>query len=80
MGYEMLTGKPESATLYLRKETLDALRGKYGNDEQWFKETLGFGYEGLTESEANYLLRSKSSERIRNQIARAIYENNSGKD
>lgn len=80
IGYEMLTGKPESATLYLRKETLDALRGKYGNIEQWFKETLGFGYEGLTESEASYLLRSKSSERIRNQISRAIHENNSGKD
>lgn len=78
IGYEMLTGKPESATLYLRNETLLALREKYENLESWFIENVGFGYEGLTESEARYILRTKSAERVRNQITRAIYENNSG--
>lgn len=78
VGYEMLTGKPESSTLYLRSETLTLLRKKYGHVEEWFRKTLGFEYEGLTESEANYLLRSKSAERIRNQITRTIHENNGG--
>jgi adenine/guanine phosphoribosyltransferase-like PRPP-binding protein len=78
VGYEILTGLPESSKLYLRNETLHALRNKYGSIEQWFRQTVGFGYEGLTESEANYLIRSKSPERIRNQITRAIHEGHGG--
>ena len=54
------------------------IKEKYGHVEEWFRKTVGFEYEGLTESEANYLLRSKSAERIRNQITRAIHENNGG--
>jgi len=72
VGYEVLTGKPESYILYLRKNTLNLLREKHGEFEKEFESMLGFDYSGLTESEANYLLRAKSIERIRNQLIKAI--------
>jgi len=74
-GFDILTGKPESSQLYLRSKTLDNLREKHGNFEQEFKEIVKFDYSGLTESEARYLLRAKTVERIRNQLTRSIREN-----
>lgn len=75
-GYEILTGKQESDILFLRKETLKQLRAKHGQFEKEFKTLVGFDYTGLTESEANYLLRAKTVERIRNQITKAILRRN----
>jgi SPP1 gp7 family putative phage head morphogenesis protein len=74
VGYEILTGKLESSKLYLRKQTLNDLREKHGQFEAEFKQLVGFDYSGLSESEARYLLRAKSIERLRNQITRAIFE------
>jgi len=74
-GFEVLTGKPESSQLYLRTKTLNNLREKHGQFEAEFKEIVKFDYEGLTESEARYLLRAKTVERIRNQLTRSIREN-----
>ena len=48
-----LTGKPYSAKLSLEQATLIALRDKHGDKlESWWKETFGYGFEFLTESEA----------------------------
>jgi hypothetical protein len=80
VGHEILTGKLESSKLYLRKQTLQDLREKHGQFEAEFKQLVGFDYSGLSESEARYLLRAKSIERIRNQITRAIFERYSGQD
>ncbi|MCP4698848.1 MAG: hypothetical protein GY862_18650 [Gammaproteobacteria bacterium] len=79
-GFEVLTGKPESSPLYLRSKTLENLRGKHGTFELEFKEIVEFDYSGLTESEAKYLLRAKTVERIRNQLTRSIRENYSRKN
>ncbi len=79
-GFEALTGKPESSQLYLRNQTLENLRKKHGKFEKEFQEIVKFDYSCLTESEARYLLRAKTIERIRNQLTRSIRENNSKKD
>jgi hypothetical protein len=79
-GYEILTGKRGSDILYLRNKTLQDLRIKHGQFEEAFKELLGFDYAGLTESEAKYLLRAKSIERIRNQLTKALSQRESGSD
>jgi hypothetical protein len=79
-GVEVLTGKPESSQLYLRSKTLDNLIEKHGKFEEEFKEIVKFDYSCLTESEARYLLRAKTVERIRNQLTRSICENEGRKD
>ena len=74
-GFQVLTGKQESSLLYLRNQTLENLRQKHGTFEKEFKEIVKFDYSKLTESEARYLLRAKTVERIRNQLSRSIREN-----
>ncbi|MCK5717296.1 MAG: hypothetical protein KAH77_07385 [Thiomargarita sp.] len=80
IGFQVLTGKKESSHLYLRSDTLENLRKKHGIFEKEFQEIVQFNYTGLTESEAQYLLRAKTIERIRNQITRALRENQCSKD
>ncbi len=79
-GFEVLTGKPESSPLYLRSKTLENLRDKHGKFEPEFKEIVKFDYSALTESEARYLLRAKTIERLRNQLTRSFRENYGRKD
>jgi hypothetical protein len=79
-GFEVLTGKIKSSQLYLRSQTLDNLREKHGQFEKEFKEIVKFDYEYLTESEARYLLRAKTVDRIRNQLTRSICKNDGRKD
>jgi len=74
-GFEVLTGKLQSSQLYLRNQTLNNLRKKHGQFEKEFKEIVKFDYSGLTESEARYLLRAKTVDRVRNQLTRSIREN-----
>ncbi len=74
-GFQVLTGKHDSSLLYLRNQTLENLRQKHGTFEKEFKEIVKFDYSKLTESEARYLLRAKTVERIRNQLSRSIREN-----
>lgn len=73
LGATALTGKPYSAILSPDCEILAQLRKKHGNElEHWWTERFGFGYECLTSSEARYLYRTPSFDRIRDRIAAAI--------
>lgn len=70
-----LTGKPRSATLALQPTTLQALRGKHGDDlERWWQTEYGYGFDALTESEALYLLRAEHADAIRRRLAEAAHE------
>lgn len=71
VGASALTGKTYSSILALTDETLTALRAKHGNLENWWRERFGFGFDGLTESEARYLLRAEDADTIRNRLAEA---------
>jgi hypothetical protein len=67
-----LTGKPRSSTIGLKQATLDKLRSKYGSElELWWQAIFGYGFAELTESEANYLIRTESFDTIRDQIIKA---------
>lgn len=73
LGATTLTGKPYSAKLALEGGCLSQLREKHGHElESWWNERFGFGYECLTNSEGNYLLRSPDADRIRDRIAAAV--------
>src|SRR5690606_4465433 len=56
LGAVALTGKNYSRKLALEPDTLAEVRGKYGNLEPWWRDTFGYGFEGLTQSEARTLL------------------------
>ena len=72
IGCTTLTGKPWSAKLTPSAETLRMLREKHGGElESWWQGTFGYGFDFLTESEARYLARADSVERIRNCILAA---------
>lgn len=68
-----LTGKQYSAKIGLSVSTLQLLRDKHGSIESWFKKSFGYGFEGLTESEARFIISAKglSSEQVRTRIIEA---------
>lgn len=66
-----LTGKPYSAKLALTDDTLLRLRERHGELENWWRETFGYGFERLTESEARYLERSDDVATIRSRLSAA---------
>lgn len=71
---QAFTGKPRSATLALRPETLNALREKHGSElEHWWWAAFGHGLDALTESEARYLLRAEDVDTIRNRLVEAAH-------
>jgi hypothetical protein len=71
-GAVTLTGRPYSAKLRLQSETLEALKVKHGKEiENWWLENCGYGFEGLTESEARYLVRAEDAHTIRAKLAAA---------
>jgi len=73
LGATVLTGKSYSAPLTLTIETLTALRLKHGTElEIWWQHRFGFGFDGLTESEARYLLKTQETDRIRDKIVAAV--------
>jgi len=73
IGATALTGKPYSVKFTPDEESLKQLRNKHGNElEYWWTERFGFGYECLTSSEARYLLRTPTVDRIRDRIAAAV--------
>ena len=51
-----LTGKDYSRKLALDPDTLGKVRERFGRIEGWFKREFGYGYDGLTESEARTML------------------------
>lgn len=54
-----LTGKEDSRKLALSPESLAQVRERYSPIEGWWRETFGHGFEGLTESEARFILKLK---------------------
>jgi hypothetical protein len=68
---QALTGKPHSARIALTTETLDALRGKHGGLEPWWRAEYGYGFDALTESEARDLVRAEDADTIRTRLAEA---------
>lgn len=73
IGSSALTGKRYSAKLALAAETLGKLRDTFeGTDlENWWQQQHGYGFDRLTESEANYLLRAADADKIRDRILAA---------
>jgi hypothetical protein len=73
LGFTSLTGKDVSANLALRPDTLAELRRVHGPDlEHWWTQTLGFGFEDLTESEARYLIGRTDADRVRAELLARI--------
>jgi len=64
IGATVLTGKDYSAELVLAEEKLSELRRQHGHIESWWRQRFGLGFESLTASEARYLSRTRSAERI----------------
>ncbi len=75
LGAVALTGKNYSRKLSLDPSTLVEVRGKYGEIEPWWRENFGYGFEGLTQSEARTLLTfdkgQLSPEQLRDRVAAA---------
>ncbi len=70
IGASALTGKQYSAKMALSPQTLSQLREHFGGTglENWWKQQHGYGFDGLTESEANYLLRAGDADKIRDRV------------
>ncbi|GAB4591925.1 hypothetical protein ETAR_15280 [Edwardsiella tarda] len=73
IGASALTGKMYSAKMALSASTLSRLRAHFGgsNLEAWWKQQFGYGFDGLTESEAQYLLRAGDANAIRDRVLAA---------
>lgn len=73
IGASALTGKQYSAKMALSPQTLSQLREHFGGTglENWWKQQHGYGFDGLTESEANYLLRAGDADKIRDRVIAA---------
>ncbi|EIM5533442.1 hypothetical protein LNM54_005388, partial [Salmonella enterica subsp. enterica] len=73
IGASALTGKQYSAKMALSPQTLSQLREHFGGTglENWWKQQHGYGFDGLTESEANYLLRAGNADKIRDRVLAA---------
>jgi hypoxanthine-guanine phosphoribosyltransferase len=75
IGAVTLTGKGYSAKLNLSPQTLHSLRDRYETEfEGWWRQSFGYGFDKLTESEARYLLRAENAHTIRDRIAQARSE------
>lgn len=78
-----LTGKDFSRKLALESKTLDEVRERFGPIENWWRDTFGHGFEGLTQSEARAILAYKPRLRpdtLRNLVAKARNESLGGMD
>lgn len=73
IGASALTGKQYSARMALSPQTLSQLREYFGGTglENWWKQQYGHGFDGLTGSEANYLLRAGDADKIRDRVLAA---------
>ena len=80
IGATCLTESSRSRHIALSAATLDALRRMHGDElEGYWRQEAGHGLDALTEPEAGYLLRAKSLDRIRNQMAKAAAAGRSGR-
>ncbi|MDO8863154.1 hypothetical protein Q6D67_15715 [Haliea sp. E1-2-M8] len=80
IGATTLTGQRRSAILAPAQETLEKLRVKHGDLEEWWKKVFGYGFDFLTENEARYLDRSPDAHRIREGIIAAARAGNQRDD
>jgi hypothetical protein len=72
IGAAALTGKGYSAKLALCPQTPHSIRNRYGKElESWWRQSFGYGFDKLTESEARYLLRAEDADTIRGRMAQA---------
>lgn len=73
IGTSALTGKKYSAKIALAADTLRKLRDHFEDTdlENWWNEQHGYGFDRLTESEANYLLRAADADKIRGRVLTA---------
>lgn len=75
IGAAAFTGRGYSAELVLSPQTLHSLRDRYGKElESWWRQSFGYGFAKLTESEARYLLRAENVDTIRDRMAQARSE------
>lgn len=51
-----LTGKDYSRKITLNSQSLADVRERFGSIEPWWRDQFGYGFEGLTESEARTIL------------------------
>nr|WP_299241355.1 LPD38 domain-containing protein [uncultured Halomonas sp.] len=51
-----LTGKQYSRKLAIDPSIIEQVRDRFGSIENWWRDTFGYGFEGLTQSEARTLL------------------------
>jgi hypothetical protein len=73
VGSTVLTGKPYSVKLTSEKAQIDELENKHGKElRQWWQNRFRFDYDCLTSSEARYLIRTPSADRIRDRIIAAV--------
>ena len=75
-----LTGKNYSATIQPSQDNLSKLRDKYGDLESTFKATTGYGFDGLTNSEARYLAAFEPSQSVRDRILQAAQPAGTGQN
>lgn len=72
VGSFALSGKQYSAKISLDEQTLSQLREQYGSIEPWWRSELGYGFDGLTQSEARFILKSGlSPDQVRDRVAAA---------
>lgn len=72
VGAFTLSGKQYSAKISLDEQTLSQLREQYGSIEPWWSSELGYGFDGLTQSEARFILKSGlSPDQVRDRVAAA---------
>ncbi|MER2492325.1 LPD38 domain-containing protein [Catenovulum sediminis] len=66
-----LTGKQYSAKISVSDETLSRLRAQYEGTglEKWWQDTIGYGFNKLTESEARYLINAKDADKVRERVS-----------
>lgn len=63
-----LTGKDCSSKIEISDEMLNNVRQKFGDIENEFRKITGYGFDGLTQSEARYITLGISSDKFRNRI------------
>lgn len=72
IGATTLTSSRPQVTMALAPDRLTELRSRFGPAEDWWRERFGHGFDGLTNGEASYLLRSfRTPDALRNRIAQA---------
>ncbi len=69
-----LTGRQYSRALVPGITVLQRLRNRFGDMENAFRQATGYGFDGLTASEARYLANFNPADAVRNRILAAAQE------